>query len=62
MAIILSLSGPRTVVITPECTELRFASFLSDGFTTMTVINPWESKLAQGTSVLDHSCNIHLWP
>jgi hypothetical protein len=30
---------------------VRFASFLSDGFTTMAVINPSESKLAKRTSV-----------
>ena len=29
-----------------ECTELRFASFLSGGLTTMAVINPPEWKLA----------------
>ena len=32
-------------------TEVRFASFLSGGFTTMAVINPPESKLAKRTSV-----------
>jgi hypothetical protein len=36
-------------------TEVRFASFLSDGFTTMAVINPPESKLAKRTSV--HRCD-----
>ena len=30
---------------------MRFASFLSGGFTTMAVINPPESKLAKRTSV-----------
>ena len=34
-----------------HCTEVRFASFLSGGFTTMTVINPPEKKLAKRTSV-----------
>ena len=32
-------------------TEVRFASFLSGGFTTMAVINPPENKLAKRTSV-----------
>ena len=31
--------------------QVRFASFLSDGFTTMAVINPPEKKLAKCTSV-----------
>ena len=31
--------------------EVRFASFLSGGFTTMAVINPPEKKLAKRTSV-----------
>ena len=31
-------------------TEVRFASFLSGGFTTMIVINPPEKKLAKRTS------------
>ena len=34
-----------------HCTDVRFASFLSGGFTTMAVINPPERKLAKGTSV-----------
>ena len=34
-----------------QCTEVRFASFLSGGFTTMAVINPPERKLAKRTSV-----------
>ena len=32
-------------------TEVRLASFLSGGFTTMAVINPPEKKLAKRTSV-----------
>ena len=42
---------------------MRFASFLSGGFTTMAVINPPESELAKRTSVhgskiiLDHPNN-----
>ena len=36
---------------TLQCTEVRFASFLFGGFTTMAVINPPESKLAKRTSV-----------
>ena len=34
-----------------HCIEVRFASFLSGGFTTMAVINPLERKLAKRTSV-----------
>jgi hypothetical protein len=34
-----------------QCTEVRFASFLSGRFTSMEVINPPESKLAKRTSV-----------
>ena len=34
-----------------QCTEVRFASFLSGGFTTMTVMNPPEKKLEKRTSV-----------
>ena len=34
-----------------QCTEVRFASFLSGGFTTVAVINPPEKKLANRTSV-----------
>ena len=33
------------------CTEVRFASFLSSGFTTMAVMNPPEKKLEKHTSV-----------
>ena len=34
-----------------KCTEVRFASFLSGGFTTMAVINPPERKLAKRISL-----------
>ena len=34
-----------------HCTDVRFASLLSGGFTTMAVINPPEKKLAKRTSV-----------
>ena len=34
-----------------QCTEVRFACFLSGGFTNMAVINPPERKLAKRTSV-----------
>ena len=34
-----------------HCTEVRFTSFLSGGFTTLAVINPPERKLAKRTSV-----------
>ena len=33
-----------------QCTEVRFASLLSGGFTTVAVINPLEKKLANCTS------------
>ena len=40
-----------------QCTEVHFASFLSGGFNTATVVNPPERKLAKRTSVqwTDHS-------
>ena len=34
-----------------HCTEVRFARFLSGGFTTMAVINPPEREMAKLTSV-----------
>jgi hypothetical protein len=34
-----------------QCTEVHFASFLSGGFNTATVVNPPERKLAKRTSV-----------
>ena len=34
-----------------HCTDVRFGSFLSGGFTIMAVINPSERKLAKRTSV-----------
>ena len=34
-----------------DCTEVRFASFLSGGFTTMALINPPEWELAKRTTV-----------
>ena len=34
-----------------HCTEVRFANFLSGGFTTMAEINPSETKQAKRTSV-----------
>ena len=38
-------------MIAHHCTEVRFASLHSGGFTTMAVINPPERKLAKRTSV-----------
>ena len=38
-------------VRTEQCTEVRFASLLSGGFTTMAVINPPERKLGKRISV-----------
>ena len=34
-----------------NCTEVRFASFLSGGFITAILVNPPERKLAKRTSV-----------
>ena len=34
-----------------QCTEVRFASFFSGGFTTMAVMNPPEKNLEKRTSV-----------
>ena len=41
----------RTRARAPKCTEVRFASFLSGGFTTMAVMNPPEKKLEKHISV-----------
>ena len=40
-----------TEVTVLQCTEVRFASFLSGGFTTMAVINQTERTLAKHTFV-----------
>ena len=39
------------MIVLARCTEVRFASFLSGGFTTMAVINLQEKKLSKGISV-----------
>ena len=39
-----------------QCTNVRFASFLSGGFITAIVVNPPERKLATRTSVQCVSC------
>ena len=39
-----------------ECTEVRFASFLSGGFITVIVVNPPEKKLAKCISVYWFAC------
>ena len=41
-----------------ECIEVRFPSLLFGGFTTMTVINPPEKKLANRTSVEWSNSNV----
>ena len=41
----------RKVASSRPRTEVRFASFLSDGFITAIVVNPPEMKLAKRTSV-----------
>ena len=40
-----------TKIFLTYCTEVRFASFLSGGFTTMAVMNPPEKKLEKRTYV-----------
>ena len=50
-ACILETVKIRQSKINSRCTEVRFASFFSGGFTTMIVINPPERKLAKRTSV-----------
>ena len=40
-----------TIIHFIHCIEVRFASLLSGGFTTMAVIDPPEKKLANRTSV-----------
>ena len=42
-----------------QCTEVRFAGFLSDGFTIMAVINPPEKKLEKRTSVQWGAGNVY---
>ena len=39
------------VICIMHCTEVRFASFLSSGFTTKAVMNPPEKKVEKCTSV-----------
>ena len=46
VALGLGLKCLRKVHLNTQCTEVRFDSFLSGGFTTMAVINPPERKLA----------------
>ena len=46
-----SSTEQKQAVAAVECTEVRFATFLSGGFATMALINPPESKLAKRTSV-----------
>ena len=52
---ILAFSGGlkylRKIHYNRQCTEMRFASFLSGGFITAIVVNPPERKLAKRTSV-----------
>ena len=43
-----------------QCTEVRFASFFSGGFTTMVVMNPPEKKLEKRTAVQCSVCEICL--
>ena len=46
------IDGPQVMYLESEhCTEVRFASLLSGGFTAMAVIIPPEKKLANRTSV-----------
>ena len=43
---------------TKQCTEVRFVSFFSGGFTTMAVMNTPERKLSKRTSV--HCLDVNL--
>ena len=43
--------GAQSLLWRTQCTDVRFASFLSSGFTTMAVINPPVRKLTKRTSV-----------
>ena len=47
----LTLQSTQTPKQTAQCTEVRFASFLSGGFITAIVVNPPERKLAKRTYV-----------
>ena len=51
VALGLGLKCLRKVHLNTQCTEVRFASWLPGGFTTMAVINPPERKLTNRTSV-----------
>ena len=42
-----NIKNVEDVDLSVQCTEVRFASFLSGGFTTMAVINQPERKLAK---------------
>ena len=44
-----------------QCTEVRFACFLSGGFTNMAVINSPERKLAKRTSVQCGVTRLEIW-
>ena len=44
------------LLVCHQCTEVRFVSFLSGGFTTMAVINLLESKLAKRISLQLWNC------
>jgi hypothetical protein len=44
-------SGTILILLQHTTAEVRFAIFLSSGFTTVAVINPPENKLAKRTSV-----------
>ena len=58
----LSVSPWTSPICSMQCTEVRFASFLSGGFIHMAVINPPEMKVANRTSVQCwmHDCNF-IW-
>ena len=47
----LGLRSHKSKVLLKQCTEVRFASFLSGGFITAIIVNPLERKLAKRTSV-----------
>ena len=43
-----------------QCTEVRFASFISSGFITAIVVNPPEKKLTKRTSVQCNAAHLNI--
>ena len=51
--------GPNMIADFIQCTEVQLDSFLSSGFTTMTVINPPDWKLTNRTFMQCEKSNAH---